>query len=123
MSTLVEIPAEEQAQMRAALRRVCYGCLLARHILLLCAAGHKPADMPTVLFCSRASVYRTLRAYRDGTLGLEHDAHGRFRPGPRDGAAPDVAGSLLVLLQAPPRRMRVVPHALELCHAGPDVAA
>jgi hypothetical protein len=32
-STFVEIPEEEQAQMRAALRRVRYGYLLALHIL------------------------------------------------------------------------------------------
>jgi hypothetical protein len=36
-STFVEIPEEEQAQMRAALRRARYGYLLALHILLLCA--------------------------------------------------------------------------------------
>jgi hypothetical protein len=38
-STFVEIPEEEQAQMRAALRRARYGYLLALHSVLLCAAG------------------------------------------------------------------------------------
>jgi len=39
-TTLLEMPPEEQAQMRAILRRARYGYLLAFHILLLCAAAH-----------------------------------------------------------------------------------
>lgn len=90
--------------MRAALRRVRYGYLLARHILLLCAAGHHPTAMAMVLFCSRSSVYRTRHAYRDGTLGLEHDAQGRFRPPVRATVLlPTLRRSLLALLKAPPR--------------------
>lgn len=75
-STIVEMPPEEQAQRLAALRRARYGYLLARHIMLLCAAGHTPTDIAAVLFCSRSSVYRTVRAYREGTLGWEHDDQG-----------------------------------------------
>jgi Homeodomain-like domain-containing protein len=60
--TLVEIPEEVQAQMRAALRRARYGYLLALHILLWCAAGRTPTAIAAVLFCSRSSVYRTVRA-------------------------------------------------------------
>jgi transposase len=66
--TIVEIPLAEQARMRAELRRARYGYLLAVHLLLLCAAGRTPSEVATVLFCSRSSVYRIVRAYRAGTL-------------------------------------------------------
>lgn len=66
--TIVEIPLEEQARMRAELRRARYGYLLALHLLLLCAAGRTPSEVASVLFCSRSSVYRIVRAYRTGTL-------------------------------------------------------
>jgi putative transposase len=39
-----------------------------------------PTEIAAVLFCSRSSVYRTVRAYRAGTLGLESDARGRLTP-------------------------------------------
>jgi transposase len=70
-TTIVEIPPEEQARMRAELRRARYGYLLALHLLLLCAAGRTPSEVATVLFCSRSSVYRIVRAYRAGTLTFE----------------------------------------------------
>jgi hypothetical protein len=38
-STCVEISAEAQAQMLAALRRARYGYLLALHVVLWCGAG------------------------------------------------------------------------------------
>jgi transposase len=66
--TIVEIPSAEQARMRAELRRARYGYLLALHLLLLCAAGRTPSEVATVLFCSRSSVYRIVRAYQAGTL-------------------------------------------------------
>lgn len=66
--TIVEIPPAEQARMRAELRRARYGYLLALHLLLLCAAGRPPSEVASVLFCSRSSVYRIVRAYRAGTL-------------------------------------------------------
>ena len=103
-STVVEIPAEEHAQMLAALRRARYGYLLALHILLLCAAGRPPTAIAAVLFCSRSSVYRTVWAYRAGTLGLEHDAQGRLVPPVRTAVlVPTLRRSLLALLKAPPR--------------------
>ena len=103
-STLVEIPPEEHAQMLAALRRARYGYLLALHILLWCAAGRNPTDIAAVLCCSRASVYRTVRAYRAGTLGLEPDDDGRFSPPVRTTVlVPTRRRSLLALLKAPPR--------------------
>jgi Homeodomain-like domain len=71
---------EEHAQLLAALRRAREGYVLALHILLLRAAMRNPTEIAAVLFCSRSSVYRTVRAYRAGTLGLESDAQGRLTP-------------------------------------------
>ena len=42
--------------MRAELRRVRYGYLVAVHLLLLGAAGHTPTEIAAVLFCSRSPV-------------------------------------------------------------------
>jgi putative transposase len=103
-STFVEIPPEEHAQMLAALRRARYGYLLALHILLLCAAGRTPTDIAAALFCSRSSVYRTVRAYRQGTLGWNHDAQGRLIPLMRTTVLlPTLRRSLVSLLKATPR--------------------
>jgi putative transposase len=103
-STLVEMPPEEHLQILATLRRTRYGSLLALHILLLCAAGRTPTAIAAVLFCSRSSVYRTVRAYRAGTLGLEHDALGRLVPPLRTTVlVPTLRRSLVALLKAPPR--------------------
>ena len=102
--TFVEIPAEEQAQILAALRRARYGYLLALHILLLCAVGRTPTAIAGVLFCSRSSVYRTVQAYRAGTLGWEHDKQGRLLPSVRTTVlVPTLRRSLLALLKAAPR--------------------
>jgi putative transposase len=103
-STFVAISQEEQAQMLAALRRARYGYLLTLHILLLCATGHNPTDIAAVLFCSRSSVYRTVRAYRAGTLGVEPDEDGRLSPLRRTTVLmPTVRRSLVALLEVPPR--------------------
>src|SRR5262252_3148771 len=77
-TTLLEIPPEEQAQMRAVLRRIRYGYLLAFHILLLCAVGRNPTEIAAFLFCSRSSVYRIVRAYRAGSLGIRIDPDGQL---------------------------------------------
>jgi transposase len=76
-TTLLEIPPAEQVQMRAVLRRTRYGSLLAFHILLLCAAGRNPTAIAAGLFCSRSSVYRIVRAYRAGSLGIRIDPDGQ----------------------------------------------
>ena len=90
--------------MRAALRRARYGYVLALHIVLLCALGRNPTEIAAVRFCSRSSVYRTVRAYREGTLGLEHDEHGRLAPPVRTTVLlPTLRRSLVALLKAPPR--------------------
>jgi putative transposase len=103
-STFVAISQEEQVQMLAALRRARYGYLLSLHILLLCATGHNPTDIAAVLFCSRSSVYRTVRAYRAGALGWQYDAQGRLVPPVRTAVLlPTLRRSLLALLKVPPR--------------------
>jgi transposase len=79
-TTILDIPLEEQVQMLATLRRARYGYLLTLHILLLCAARRTPTEIAAFLFCSRSSVYRTVQAYRAGTLGLRRDAQGQFLP-------------------------------------------
>lgn len=66
--------------MLAALRRARSGYLLARHVLLLGAAGRAPSEIAAGLVCSRSSVSRTGRAYRTGTLGVTCDAEGQWRP-------------------------------------------
>jgi putative transposase len=103
-SPILEIPLEEQAQMLAVLRRARYGYLLALHILLLCVVRRNPTVIAAVLFCSRSSVYRTVRAYREGSLGWEHDAQGRLVPPVRTTVLlPTLRRSFLPLLKAPPR--------------------
>jgi hypothetical protein len=77
-SSILEIPQEEQARMLAARRRARYGYLLALHVLLWCAAGRTPTEIAACLFCSRSSVYRTVRAYHAGTLGLTVDEDGQL---------------------------------------------
>jgi transposase len=64
--------------MRAVLRRPRYGSLLAFHILVLWAAGRTPPEIAACLFCSRSSVYRIVRAYRAGSLGVRIDPDGQL---------------------------------------------
>jgi len=72
------MPLEEQAQMRAILRRTRYGSLLAFPILLLCAVGRNPTEIAAFLFCSRSRVDRIVHAYRPGSLGVRLDPEGRL---------------------------------------------
>ena len=103
-TTLLEIPPAEQVQMRAVLRRMRYGYLLAFHILLLCAAGRTPTEMAAFLFCSRSSVYRIVRAYRVGSLGIRVDPDGQLSIAVRLTALmPWLMRSLGTLLKAAPR--------------------
>ena len=64
--------------MRAILRCTRYGSLLAFHILLLRAGGRNPTEIAACLFCSRSSVYRIVRAYRTGSLGIRVDQDGQL---------------------------------------------
>jgi transposase len=68
--TILDISPAEQEHLLAQLRAARYGHLLALHIVLLCAAGRTPTEIASALFCSRSSVYRTVRAYRRGELAL-----------------------------------------------------
>jgi putative transposase len=103
--TIVEIPPEEQARMRAELRRARYGYLLALHLLLLCAAGRTPSEVASVLFCSRSSVYRIVRAYRAGTLTFEEGSE-RATPQRRPRVLmPSLKRSVLALLKTAPRAL------------------
>jgi transposase len=103
-TTLLNMPQEEQAQMLAALRHARYGYLLALHVLLLCAAGRNPTEIAAVLFCSRSSVYRIVRAYRDGMLGFTVHADGTLAAPVRTTVLmPWLRRSLGAVLNAAPR--------------------
>jgi transposase len=103
-STVLDIPQEEQAWILAALRRAQYGYLLALPIVLWCAAGRNPTDIAAGLFCSRSSVYRTARAYKEGTLGLKHDGQGRLiSPLRTTMLLPTLRRSLIAMLKVSPR--------------------
>jgi transposase len=107
--TIVEIPPAEQARMLTELRQARYGYLLALHLLLLCAAGRSPTEIAAVLFCSRSSVYRVVKAYRagqwEGASANEGVESGRVR---RAVLGPALKRSVLAILQA-------VPHAYGWC--------
>jgi transposase len=121
-STVLDLAQEAHAQLLAARRRARYGYLLALHIVLWCAATRNPTEIAAVRFCSRASVSRTMRAYRAGTLGLEADAQGRLAPPVRTtGLTPALQRSLLAWRKAAPHtdgwcrtRWRGAPLALTL---------
>ena len=103
-TTLLDMPQPEQAQMLAALRRARYGYLLALHVLLLCVAGRHPTEIAACLFCSRSSVYRIVRLYRAGKLGLTMDSDDQLGGPVRTTVLmPWVQRSLGALLKAPPR--------------------
>lgn len=103
-ATIVEIPPAEQARMLAEVRRARYGYVLALHLLLLCAAGRTPTEIAAVLFCSRSTVYRVVRAYRAGDLErLEEEEGLRCPLAWRTGLTPTLRRSVLAILQAAPR--------------------
>jgi transposase len=101
--TIVAIPVEEQARMRAELRRARYGYLLALHLLLLCAAGRTPSEVAGVLFCSRSSVYRIVRAYRAGTLTFDEGSERVIQQRRLRLLTPLLKRSVLALLKTAPR--------------------
>jgi transposase len=103
--TLVEIPPEEQARIRAELRRARYGYLLALHLLLLCAAGRTPSEVASVLFCSRSSVYRIVRAYRAGTLTFEEASARAGQQSRLRLLTPSLKRSVRALLKTAPRAL------------------
>jgi transposase len=101
---LLDIPAEEQDQMLAALRRARYGYLLALPGFLLCAAGPNPTEIAAFLCCSRSSIYRIVRLYRTQKLGFTVDAAGqRMAPVRTPILMPWLKRSVRALLTVPPR--------------------
>ena len=91
--------------MRTELRRARYGYLLALPLLLLCAAGRTPSEVASVLFCSRSSVYRIVRAYRAGTLTCDE---GRERARQQSRVrllTPSLKRSVQALLKTAPRAL------------------
>ena len=113
-TTIVDIPPAEQAHMLAEVRRARYGYLLALHILLLCAAQRTPTEIAAVLFCSRSTVYRVVKAYRAGQLeGLGRGgADGEPRRGDGAVAGPEALGAGDPARRA--ARLWVVSHPVEL---------
>jgi hypothetical protein len=116
-TTIVEIPPAEQARMRAELRRARYGYLLALHLLLLGATGRPPSEVATVLFCSRSSVYRIVRAYRAGTLTFDEATEHASRQRRLRLLTPSVKRLRPRAAQDCPSHVRLVSHAVELCDA------
>jgi transposase len=110
-TTIVDIAPAEQAHMLAEVRRARYGYLLALHILLLCAAQRSPTEIAAVLFCSRSTVYRVVRAYRAGQweeLGAGEEAGGANSPWRLPVLSPALKHSVLAILNT-------VPHACGWC--------
>ena len=101
--TIVEISPTEQARMRAELRRARYGYLLALHLLLLCATGRTPSKVAAVLFCSRSSVYRIVRAYQTGTLTFDEATESAMPQRRLRLLTPSLKRSVQALLKTAPR--------------------
>jgi transposase len=72
---VVTLTARQQALVLAQLRAARSGHLLALHPLLLLHHGYSPTQIAACLFCSRSSVYRSLAAWRSGTLNWTVPAH------------------------------------------------
>jgi transposase len=99
----VDIPAAEQARMLAEVRRARYGYLLALHLLLLCAAGRTPTEIAAVLFCSRSTVYRVVKAYQEGRLEGGAEEERGLRSTRVTVLSPALQRSVLAILHAVPR--------------------
>jgi transposase len=112
-TTILEIGPEEKRRMLRELRRGRFGYLLGVHIVLLSAAGHSPSAIAEVLFCSRTSVYRAVRAYREGALdeSVEDESKvvelGAAAASSRGAAGPSAAlrRTLLSLLELGPQAL------------------
>jgi transposase len=96
-SIVIEIVPEEQARLRAELRRARRGRWLAVHILLLLALHRSPSEIAAVLLCARSTVYAVARDWQQG----------RRWPEPISSSGPpcftpSLRRSLLALLQKTP---------------------
>lgn len=106
-TTIVDIAPAEQAHIRAEGRRARYGYVLALHLILLCAAQRSPTEIAAVLFCSRSTVYRVVKADRAGQLeGLAEGEQAGLAPPPRrlTVLSPALKRSVLAILHGLPRR-------------------
>ena len=129
-STIVDIPPPEQARMLAEVRRARYGYLLALHLLLLYRAGRTPSEIAAVLFCSRSSVYRVVKAYRAGTLRFDDSTRDETSRARLRILTPSLKRSVVALLKTMPRawgwcrtRWSCATLALELqAHRGVEVS-
>jgi transposase len=105
-TTIIEMAPEEQAHILAEVRRARHGYVLALQILLLCAAQRTPTEIGAVLFCSRTTVYRVVKAYRAGQWAGWAEAE---ESGPAGlvrrvtGLAPTLRRSVLAVLHSVPR--------------------
>jgi len=106
-TTIVDIPAAEQARLVAEVRRARYGYLLALHILLLCAAQRSPTEIAAVLFCSRSTVYRVVRGYQTGQWEklVEGEEAGEKSSATRRAklVSPSLRRAVLAIVKAVPR--------------------
>ena len=101
--TILDLPQAEQDAFLSAIRRSRYGYLLALHVLLLCARGKTPTEISEFLLCSRSSVYRIVKAYRRGTLGVEFDDGGSVSAPIRTWVLlPWARRAILAMLKKPP---------------------
>lgn len=92
----------EQARLLAELRRARSGYLLALHLLRRGAAGRRPTAMAAVLFCSRSSVYRVVKAYQAGTLTCDDASEAAGQARVRT-LTPSLKRSGVALLKTVPR--------------------
>ena len=99
----MEISPAEQARLRAELPRARYRYLLAFPLLLLCAAGRTPSEVARVLFGSRSSVYRIVRAYWAGALRFEAAPEAVPQQRRLRLLTPSLKRSVQALLKAAPR--------------------
>ena len=105
-TTLIEMAPEEQAPMLAEIRRARHGYVLALQILLLCAAQRTPTEIRAVLFGSRTTVYRVVKAYRAGQVagGAEAEENGQAGPSrPLTVLAPARPRAVLAIVTRVPR--------------------
>src|SRR4029434_199363 len=65
--------------------------------------GITPTEIAAVLFCSRATVYRVVKAYRAGCLAVGGEEEPGLRPPRRRVLSPALKRVVLALLQAAPR--------------------
>jgi len=105
-TTIIEMAPQEQAHILAEVRRARHGYVLALQILLLCAAQRTPTEIVAVLFCSRTTVYRVVKAYRGGQWegvaeAAESGQAGTLRRVTR--LAPTLRRSVLAILPSVPR--------------------